>query len=257
MHIDWFVFFAQVVNFLILAYLLKRFLYGRILKAMDDREAKIGKTFEEAEQLKKEAEQSAQAFEAKNKSLQEKHDELLNEAAREAEEYRRELMGQAREEVDQLRKRWQETVQRETTSFLHHLRQRAGRQVYEVARRVLHDMANEDMEKRMVDVFIKHVEATPDQDAEAFRDSILKSERGVVLQSAFDIDQADRQKIQAAMMRCRFDTGNLRYEMADNLVAGIEMRTDGHKLAWSLDDYLESLEESFSHVLEEEAKGRV
>jgi F-type H+-transporting ATPase subunit b len=256
MHIDWFVFFAQVVNFLILIYLLKRFLYGRILQAMDEREAKIGKTFEEAERLKKEAEQSAQAFESKNKAIQDRHDELLNQAVKEAEEYKRELMSQARAEVDQIRKRWQDSVDREKTSFLHHLRQRAGRQVYEVTRRILQDMVDENVEQRMVSVFIKRVETLPDQDAEAFRSSILKSERGVVLQSAFDIDPANRGKIHEAMNRCRFDTAKLRYEVADNLVAGIEMRTDGHKLAWSFDDYLESLEESFTHVLQEEAGER-
>ena len=41
MHIDWFVFFAQIVNFLLLVFLLKKFLYGRIVKAMDERERKV------------------------------------------------------------------------------------------------------------------------------------------------------------------------------------------------------------------------
>jgi len=41
MHIDWFVFFCQIVNLLLLLFLLKRFLYGRIIGAMDAREAKI------------------------------------------------------------------------------------------------------------------------------------------------------------------------------------------------------------------------
>ena len=49
MHIDWFVFLCQIVNFLILLWLLKKFLYGRIIAAMDAREAKIASTFEEAE----------------------------------------------------------------------------------------------------------------------------------------------------------------------------------------------------------------
>ena len=39
MHIDWFVLFAQIVNFLVLVFLLKHFLYGRILDAMDARQA--------------------------------------------------------------------------------------------------------------------------------------------------------------------------------------------------------------------------
>ncbi len=49
MHIDWFVFFCQIVNFLLLLFLLKKFLYGRIIGAMDAREAKITATFVDAE----------------------------------------------------------------------------------------------------------------------------------------------------------------------------------------------------------------
>jgi len=41
MHIDWFVFLAQIFNFLLLIYLLKRFLYGRIIQAMDDGKQKL------------------------------------------------------------------------------------------------------------------------------------------------------------------------------------------------------------------------
>ena len=55
MHIDWFVFFAQIVNFLILLFLLKKFLYGRIINAMDAREAKIAAIFAEAEECRQKA----------------------------------------------------------------------------------------------------------------------------------------------------------------------------------------------------------
>ena len=62
MHIDWFVFLAQIFNFLLLMYLLKRFLFGRIIKAMDDREAKIAARFQEAEELKLKASEEADAL---------------------------------------------------------------------------------------------------------------------------------------------------------------------------------------------------
>ena len=40
MQIDWFTLLAQIVNFLLLVWLLKHFLYGRVVRAMDEREAK-------------------------------------------------------------------------------------------------------------------------------------------------------------------------------------------------------------------------
>ncbi|MFA5322312.1 MAG: hypothetical protein WC373_06520, partial [Smithella sp.] len=69
MHIDWFVLFCQIFNFLLLMYLLKRFLYGRILKAMDDREAKISARFAEADELKVKANEAAGLYEKRNQQL--------------------------------------------------------------------------------------------------------------------------------------------------------------------------------------------
>ena len=57
MLIDWFTVLAQIINFLVLVYLLKRFLYGRIIRAMDERERKIALRLEEAQGRKEEAEQ--------------------------------------------------------------------------------------------------------------------------------------------------------------------------------------------------------
>jgi F-type H+-transporting ATPase subunit b len=80
MHIDWFVLLAQLVNFLILIYLLKRFLYTRIIQAMNEREAKIAARFDEAERLKREAEEAARVYEEKNSFLQGQEEEMLNQA---------------------------------------------------------------------------------------------------------------------------------------------------------------------------------
>ena len=37
-------------------------------------------------------------------------------------------------------------------------------------------------------------------------------------------------------------------------MTGYELKTDGHKIAWSIKDYLDSLEEKFYHALYEEAQ---
>jgi len=118
MHVDWFVLFAQLVNFLILIYLLKRFLYTRVIRAMNEREAKITARFEEAEKLKRKAEEAARGYEEKNSSLKVQADKMLSEAREAANRRQRALMDQAREEVDAIRRRWYETGLQEKTSFL-------------------------------------------------------------------------------------------------------------------------------------------
>jgi F-type H+-transporting ATPase subunit b len=44
------------------------------------------------------------------------------------------------------------------------------------------------------------------------------------------------------------------YEKSDDVLSGCELRSNGHKIAWSVKDYLESLEEKFYSALYEEAR---
>ena len=55
MLIDWFTVGAQALNFLILVWLLKRFLYKPILHAIDEREKRIAKELADADAKKAEA----------------------------------------------------------------------------------------------------------------------------------------------------------------------------------------------------------
>ena len=254
MHIDWFVFFAQIVNFLILVYLLKRFLYGRIVQAMDNREARIVARLEEAEALKKEAEKSAALFEGKNKALAEKQEELLNQAVQDAENRRKELLEKARQDVDVIRERWQETIQREKESFLQDLRQRAGKQIYVIARRILNDMAEADLEERIVKVFLRKMGALDKEQQKSLQASMVQADKGVIIQSAFPIAQVLRDMIREALDRFATGALDIKYETTPEIVSGIELRAHGHKLAWSLGDYLETLEDGFAHALMEEAR---
>ncbi|MDQ5984826.1 MAG: F-type H+-transporting ATPase subunit b [Syntrophus sp. SKADARSKE-3] len=254
MHVDWFVFFAQIVNFLILVFLLKHFLYGRIIKAMDNREARIVARYDEAEALRKEAEKSAALFDEKNRTLAEKQEELLNQAVQDAETRRKELLEKSRQDVDVIRERWQETVEREKESFLQDLRQRAGKQIYAIARRILNDMADTDMEERIVRVFLKRISTLDDAEREILKTSIAQADAGIIVQSTFPIGEALRKMIEESLRLYADRIPEIRYETTTEIVSGIELRAHGHKLAWSLGDYLETLEEGFAHALMEEAR---
>ena len=62
MLIDWFTVSAQVVNFLILVWLMKRFLYKPILHAIDAREQRIAKKIADADAKRAEAEKEREQW---------------------------------------------------------------------------------------------------------------------------------------------------------------------------------------------------
>ena len=95
MLIDKFTLFAQVGNFLILIFLLKRFLFGPIVNAMDKREKKMAMAMEEAERAVKEAKEHSMELGKERQALMEAKERLLMEAKGEVDRWRQKAMTEA------------------------------------------------------------------------------------------------------------------------------------------------------------------
>ncbi|MFB3926490.1 MAG: hypothetical protein ACE14T_10595 [Syntrophales bacterium] len=252
MHIDWFVFFAQIVNFLILLFLLKKFLYGRILGAIDARQAQISADFEKAEKALEEARRSASLSSKRLQELESASEGMMNKAREEAEAYRKELMERAREEVELIRNRWIETIRSERENFFRELRRLAGAQIYSITRRVLKDLADLDIEKRIVQILAERMEKMSGAEREKIGRLMRPGEK-ILVQSAFDIPPEAREELNGAIHKNIRPEIDVTYEKSDDVVSGYEMRINGYKIAWSMKDYLDTLEEKFYHVLYEES----
>src|SRR5580700_2283763 len=96
MLIDWFTVAAQVVNFLILVWLLKRFLYKPVLAAIDEREKRIATQLQDAEKKKAEALKEQTDFQHKNDEFERQRFALLLEVTSSGKNERDKLLETAR-----------------------------------------------------------------------------------------------------------------------------------------------------------------
>ncbi|GAB4334601.1 MAG: ATP synthase subunit B [Candidatus Abyssubacteria bacterium] len=254
MLVDWFTIAAQIVNFLILIWLLKHFLYGRIIKAMDQREERIASRIREAEQREKQAGQEAEEYKKKKEELETKKEEMLAQARKEAEQQRHELVERAREEVDRLKAQWRQAVQQEKGAFLADLRQRAGQEVFSVTRKALRDLADADLERHMVDALIKRITSLEPGDKQAIAD-VAKGDREIVVNSVFELPDNDKERLKDAIEAAVGRGLEVRFRTSEDMIMGIELRAQGHKIAWNLEEYLETLETRISHALQENSRG--
>ncbi len=251
MEINWLVLVAQIVNFLILVALLKRFLYGPIINMMDQREAKLRATVEDAEKKGVEAAQAADMYRRDRQELDEQRDAMLREAAAEAASERSELIRQARLEAQQVETRWRETIERSKASFLRDLRQRSGEEVMAIARKALADLAGADLEAQVIRAFTERLAQLDPLERDAMIAQIEDSGGEAMLVSAFPIPRDARGALIDVIGK-QFGTDNsIDYEVSPDLLCGIEVRTAGRKIAWSLDSYLGELEDALARTLEE------
>lgn len=250
--IDWFTVIAQIVNFLILVALLKYFLYGRVVEAMNKREKEIAQRWDEAERERDQAAEQRKAAEQKNQQLDEQREKLLGEIREGVEGHRQELTAKVREEVDQLQTRWSDAIREESDSFLRDLRRRASEEVCAVTRRALSDLADAELERRIGEKFITRIEQLDDGQREEVIAAFQEGDHVAVVQTAFEMPEDLRQKIVGALRRRLLDDLEVRFEQSPDLTCGIALQTNAHKLAWELGDYLRALEQQLQHTLEEE-----
>lgn len=258
MSINWFTFFAQIVNFLIVVYLLKRFLFGPITSAMAEREAKIAAQFEEAEARKREAEEEAERYRSQRADLDAEIETLMADAAAQAGERRRAMIVEAREEVESMQDRWYAAVEREKGLFLHTIRQRMGEQVFRIAKAALGDLANADLEETIVNVFLDKVQAEELAPATASDVGEEPGETIIVVRSAFDLAPAVRRRIsQTLQQQLAADPSDgdaprllrVEFEQKPEMVCGIEAQLQNRRIAWNLYDYLNTFENELEAAL--------
>jgi F-type H+-transporting ATPase subunit b len=251
--IDWFTIVAQIVNFLVLIFLLHRFLYGPIVKAMDEREAHLAAQFKEAERREAIAVTEAQQLRAAQAELDDQRRQMLMVAEQEAEARRKELIQQARQEAEELRHHWEIAVEQAKERFLGDLRQGTIRQVYAVAHRALGDLADMDLEKQMVKVFLQRLRAM--EEAELREILPNNDERAaLVVYSAFELAPVDRQRIIDTFQKVSGKAIAVEFEATPRLLGGLELRSPSRRVAWNLARYLRNLETEMSRRLDLETQ---
>jgi len=253
--IDWVTVAAQILNFLILVVLLKKFLYGPIVRAMDEREAKIADRLEDARRSKEAAQREADEYRERNNELDAKRAEMMQGAKTEADRFRKELVQQARSEVDKKKQAWLETVARERNAFLSDLRNRAGEKILAISRQALEDLANRQMERQVVEVFLEALEGTDPEELGDLDRHEGEDKGGITVSSAFELQDDLRERLMQKVREWIGQPVRVDFAVSRELLSGIELKSNGRKVVWNLKDYLDSLEQSMRNILEEEREG--
>ncbi|OIO12723.1 MAG: F0F1 ATP synthase subunit B [Gallionellaceae bacterium CG1_02_60_325] len=257
MLIDWFTVIAQVVNFLILVWLLKRFLYKPILDAIDAREQRIAKELADADAKKEEAKKEREEFQHKNEELDRQRAALLDKATEEVKAERRRLLDEARQAADQLSAKRQETLRNEAHSLNQAISRRTQQEVFAIARKTLADLADANLEENMVRIFTQRLSEIEVQTKASLGAALQTAAEPALIRSAFELAEGQRTAIQKTLNEM-FPAGiNVRFETAPDLIGGIELSAGGQKVAWSIADYLAALEKGINELLKEKVMVKV
>jgi F-type H+-transporting ATPase subunit b len=251
MLINWFTVVAQAINFLILVWLLKRFLYKPILHAIDEREKGIATLLAQAEAKKTEAQKERDDFQRRNEVFDQERAALMKKAVDDAKAERLRLLDEARKDADSLRAKRQEALRNEQIKLTQEIIRWTRKEVFAIARKTLADLAGTSLEERMGEVFVSRLRALNSAAKEQLVAAFNNSEQPARVRSAFDLPPQQRDTIESAVKETFSAEARVAFETAPELVSGIELANNGHKVAWSIADYLATLEKSAGELMHE------
>jgi F-type H+-transporting ATPase subunit b len=242
--IDWFTVLAQVVNFLILIAILKRFLYGPIIKAMDEREKKIADRLQQAEQARLHAAELSKEMEQEKGTLQTTRREYFEKAKKEVLSWRDNAMQEARQEIEQQRQTWKENIHGEQESFKRLLKQHIGQQVFHTAEKVLRELADAGLEKKLTESFLQALEKDP---TTFFKDGIKKPTT-IMFRSGFEIDDTLRDRVGHVLQDIFSPATEVTFSIKSDLGFGLQLVAGDRKVDWNMNRYLREMENDVLQV---------
>jgi F-type H+-transporting ATPase subunit b len=251
MLIDWFTVGAQALNFLILVWLMRRFLYGPILHAIDEREKRIEAELSDADAKKAEAQKEHDEFKHKNEEFDQQRAALLSKATDEAQAERQRLLDEARKAAETLSAKRQATLRTEAHNLNQAISRRAQHEVFAIARKALADLATTSLEERVGEVFTRRLREMDGKAKEGLGEAMKTASGPAVVRSTFDLGADQQAAIRNALNESFSAEVRVRFETAPDLIGGIELSTDGQKVGWSIAGYLESLEKGVDDLVRE------
>lgn len=242
MLIDWFTFTAQLINFIVLIWLMKRYLYEPVLNALDERERLIAGQINDAEVKEKEAQEERDTYQKKNEEFEQKRSELLNDAKAEAKAKRDELVKQVRQESEELRERFKRSLTSERQQVQGQIMKRATSEVFAITRKTLSDLANSSLEERIIEVFMDRVHSQNSSEKGKMKKAFGTSPQTIKVMSSLEISPELQTKLKDSL--AEFTPADTRFEFIQSadLTNGLELSSNDYKISWSIDEYLATLE---------------
>lgn len=253
MGIDWWTLLAQIVNLLVLIWLLKKFLYHPMLKIIEQRQSLIAIEIQQAKDATKEAEAQLEMYQKKVADFDSKRNALFQEAMQEANSFKEKLTGESKQAIQMSKKNWQLELSQEKQSFDEGLQNAIIANFKVFANDALHDMADESLIERIISKFYEQMEKMPLSDRKKFAISVTETKK-IIFETDEVLDKKTKDALKAYILKwCGVKDNAVKFEYKQNhsLICGLSVKAGEQMIAWNLAAYLDEFKNNMDTAFAE------
>lgn len=240
MKINWFTIIAQIINFIILVWLLKKLLYKPVINAIANREKERENLVKSAELKMAEAKRMQNDLQMKNEDFEYHKEELLKKVKMEVEEEKKRSFMEVYQMSDQLKDNLTKSIKVEKDQYIDELVKKLETEVFSLSKKVLKDLSSLNLQEVVTQNFIERLNNIDSVKIENLTGSSGIEDQIAIVKSAYEINSSLKEQLRTIVKRIA-DIDEIHYEIEPDLICGVELIINGYRVAWSIKDYLNNV----------------
>lgn len=253
MGIDLVTLIAQIINLLVLIWLLKRFLYRPVLNMIKERQALIDEQINRAKQAKQDALAEEAEYQKKVAAFDRDRSKMFKQMQDQVDDLREKLTAEAKQDVAHLRQTWKNELEQEKQAFDISIQNAIVKNFKLFASDALKDMAGVELNALVIKKFKEQIEKMPaSQRDQIIQNALSKKQITVLTDSRLDDKtKADLQEFLISTFGLKKQAIKINFKADANLICGIQVQAGEQVTSWNLQNYLEAFENNMDTAFNE------
>jgi F-type H+-transporting ATPase subunit b len=214
----------QLANFLVLVWLLQRFLYRPVLGIIAARKAATDKLIDDAEIAKRAAEDLKQNLESQRTAIAHEREAALQAAREAADAESKAVLAKAHVAAEALSLEAKKTFERERAQVVRTVGRDAARLAVAIARRLLREAPAASVEERLLDLVCDDVKALPADSKKHIAERVAADNRTLEVVTATPLDKPTAARFGQSLSAALGFPATPKFRVDKALIAGVEVR---------------------------------
>jgi F-type H+-transporting ATPase subunit b len=252
LNLNWSTLLFQILNFVVMVFILWRFLFKKVIEILDERSERVTSALAEAEEKERQAKEMRDEYEEKLTEAQEQVIAMHQQAQEELVRTKQEILEETRQEVETMRAKAQDEIEEARQQAIYQHRRELGRLVTTLSARMMAESAGEAFQKASLESFVDRLAG---MSTDEYRQILEENEAEVLhvqLVSAQDLDEESRSRIEGQVQEMAGQPIEVKYRVDPSLVAGATVRFGDVVIDGSLAGQLQHIQERYMVDLEQD-----